>query len=250
MTFARIVCIIIIMNKYIPTILRKVVKLMKKVLSSVLVLAMVFAAIFALTGCQTRQKDIYTIANNSPATQITTSVQYVYENEIISAWYDILVDDTTNNAIVDYSFARYLSIDEGAATGGDFIEEKSGVIYYYKGLYHDKTEDGASDPWVSAAADAEFKFNLVKSLLINPTVTDEDTRLTATMTPENCKTMFGFDFDADGEISLEVLTNGVNLTDVNISCTTKSGAELVIETTYASRSEELDFSPIIGEVEE
>lgn len=250
MTFMGFICIIIIMNNYIPTILRKVVRLMKKVLSSVLILVLVFAALFAMTGCQTEQKDIYAIANSSPATQITTSVQYEFEDEIIAAWYDILVDDETNNAIVEYSYGRYLSIDEGAATGGDFLEESEGVIYYYNGVYYDKLGDTVSDPWVSAAADAEFKFNLVESLLISPVVSEDNTKLTATMTAENCKTMFGFDFDAEGEIDLEVLTNGVNLTDVNISCTTTSGATLVIETTYAPRSEELDFSLITGEEEE
>lgn len=223
---------------------------MKKVLSSVLVLTLAFAAIFALTGCQTGQEGIYSIANNCSATHITTSVQYVYGDETISTWYDILVDDATNNAIVEYEFEKYLSISEGVATGGDFIEEKSGVIYYYNGEYYDKTEDGVGAPWVSAAADAEFKFNLVESLLIEPTVNEDGTELVAKMTPENCKAMFGFDLDAEGEISLEVLTNGTNLTDVNIVCTTKNGATLVIETTYATRSGELDFSPIIGEVEE
>ncbi len=223
---------------------------MKKVLNSVLVLTLAFAAIFALAGCQAGQEEIYSIANNCSATQITTSVQYVYENETISTWYDILVDDA-NNAIIEYEIGKYLSISEGVATGGDFVEEDSGVIYYYNGEYYDKTEDdGVSDSWISAAADADFKFNLDKSLLIDPVVSEDGTELTAKMTSENCKTMFGFDLDADGEIHLEVLTNGINLTDVNISCTTKNGAVLVIETTYTTRSGELDFSPIIGEVEE
>lgn len=220
---------------------------MKKALSSVLLLILVFASLLALVGCQMGQNDIYTIANSSPATQITTEVEYVCKGEAFSSWYDILVDG--NNAIVDYRYQKYRTVDEGVETGGAYIKEDSGVIYYYNGVYYTKTEEGVSDSWVSEAADANFKFNLTESLLIAPKVTEDGTKLTATMTPENCKTMFGFDFGAEGELALEVVTNGVNLVDVNISCTTTNGAELKIMTTYATRTEELDFSMISDKVE-
>lgn len=221
---------------------------MKKALGSVLLLILVLASILALVGCQTEQNDIYTIANSSPATHITTEVEYVYDGEVFSCWYDILVDG--DDAIVDYRYQKYRTLDEGVETGGAYIEEQSGVIYYYDGVYHTKTEEGVSDSWVSAAADADFKFILVESLLISPKVSTDGTKLTATMTPENCETMFGFDFDAEGELTLEVVTNGVNLEDVNISCTTTNGAKLKFLTTYAARTEELDFSPIINKAEE
>ncbi len=193
------------------------------------------------------EKDIYTIANESTATSVTTQIDYTTaEGDALEGWF--AMQSEGNNAIITYEFSRLQTVEEAAENGLGRIVREEGKYYYIDGIYY---KSGEGTPWIGAPDDTEYKFNLDKSKLINPAVSNEGKMLVATMTPENCVEMFGFDIDAKDELVIVVETNGTNLTRLEISCTTVSGAQVFIRNSYSYNTElDLDFSEIIGEPEE
>ena len=192
-------------------------------------------------------RDIYTIANESNATSVTTQIDYTTaEGDSLDGWF--AMQSEGNNAIIDYEFSRLQTVEEAAENGLGRIVTEKGKYYYIDGIYY---KSGEGDPWIGAPDDTEYKFNLDKAKLISPSVSQDGKMLVASMTPENCVEMFGFDIDAKDELVLVIETNGTNLTRLEISCTTVSGATVYIRSSYSYNTElGLDFSEIIGEPEE
>ncbi len=192
-------------------------------------------------------RDIYTIANESTATSVTTQIDYTTaEGDSLDGWF--AMQSEGNNAIITYEFSRLQTVEEAAANGLGRIVREEGKYYYIDGIYY---KSGEGTPWIGAPDDTEYKFNLDPAKLINPSVSNDGKMLVATMTPENCQEMFGFDIDAKDELVISVETNGTNLTRLEISCTTVSGAAVYIRSSYSYNTElDLDFSEIIGEPEE
>ena len=193
---------------------------------------------------------LYDIANNSSATAITTSISYAPGGDnmadVFGGWYEI--KRSGNNMIVDYQYNRYRTVSEGAEIGEDsrFIEEK-GIIYYLDGKYYNH-DDETKTPWVDLPLDAGFKFKIDKAKLTSIKSTDSNS-VTAKMSKEACLEMFGLELAAEGDISLSIITNGVQLTELEISYVTTSGATVKILTTYSYNDLTLDFTPVIGEEE-
>lgn len=230
----------------------------KKLLIMLLIVVLVgggVVAAFAISGSLGDDKDdkgpssIYDIINNSTATAITTSMAYetADRSDSFSGWYEIKRDG--NDMIVDYTYDRYRTVEEGVTTGDTdrFVEEK-GVIYYLDGKYYNG-EDENKTPWVDLPLDASFKFKIEKEKLTAIKSSDANS-FTAKMTKEACLEMFGLDLSAEGDINLSVVTNGIQLTELGISYVTDSGASVSILTTYSYNDLTLDFTPITGEVEQ
>ena len=223
----------------------------KKIISLLLALSMLFGVALVLGSCNSNEedgpRDIYAIANESTATSVTTQIDYTTaEGDSLDGWF--AMQSEGNNAILTYEFSRLQTVEEAAENGLGRIVREEGKYYYIDGIYY-KSGDG--EPWIGAPDDTEYKFDLQESKLIDPSVSQDGKLLVATMTPENCVEMFGFDIDAKENLVLTVETNGTNLTRLEISCTTVSGASVYIRSSYSYNTElGLDFSEIIGEPEE
>ena len=192
--------------------------------------------------------DIYTIANNSTATAVTTRIGYAAPNgDDFNGWYVAKRQD--NNMIIEYEFDRYQTIEESVASGStDRFVSEEGVVYYLDGKYYD-SYDESKTPWVDAPLDVNFKFNISKDKLSN-IVTPSENIIYAAMTPEACLEMFGIEIDCEGTISLYLATNGVQLTEMQLVYTTDSGAVVTVFTTYSYNDLTLDFTPVTGDGEE
>lgn len=192
--------------------------------------------------------DIYSIANNSTATAITTKVGYAAPSgDDFGGWY--VAKRQGNNMIIEYEFDRYQTVEESLANGNtDRVVNEEGTIYYFNGKYYDSNDETLT-PWVDAPLTVNFKFNVSKDKLSN-IVTPNDNTLYATITPEACTEMFGIEIDCEGSISLYMATNGVQLTEMQLVYTTDSGATVTVFTTYSYNDLVLDFTPITGDSEE
>lgn len=223
----------------------------KKIISLLLALSMLFGVALMLGSCNSNEeevpRDIYAIANESAATSVTTQIDYTTaEGDSLDGWF--AMQSEGNNAILTYEFSRLQTVEEAAENGLGRIVREEGKYYYIDGIYY---KSGEGEPWIGAPDDTEYKFDLQESKLIDPSISQDGKMLVATMTPENCVEMFGFDIDANGDLVLTVETNGTNLTRLEISCTTVSGASVYIRSSYSYNTElGLDFSEIIGEPEE
>lgn len=227
----------------------------KRILSTFLCVALILTTALSLASCGLIQRifgkkqadDIYTIANNSTATAITTKIDYQAANgEDFGGWYVAKRDG--NNMIVEYEYDRYQTIEESMESGSSDRKVKEvGTVYYLNGKYYD-SGDAAKTPWVGSPLDVNFKFDLDKSKLSN-IVTPEDNVLYATMTPEACAEMFGITINCEETISLYIATNGVQITEMQMVYTTTSGASVTVFTTYSYNDLVLDFTPITGDPE-
>ncbi len=190
---------------------------------------------------------IYEVANNSSATSLTTNIGYVTASgDEFGGWY--VAQRQGSNMIITYEYDRFRTVEESVATGetGRKVAEE-GIVYYLDGKYYNDS-DADKTPWVGSPMDVSFIFKLDKSKL-STIITPNSNLLYATVTAENYKAMFGVELDAEGVITMSVESNGVQVTGVQVSYTTKSGAKVTAYTTYSYNDIELDFTPVTGEEE-
>ena len=217
---------------------------MKKIISLILVCLSVFGCAGALASCTgNNTPEIYSIASSVSATRTVTYVEYTTASgEELNGEY--IMDVEGNNSIFTYKYDRYRTTEEALTEGtADRIKHVEGALYYKDGKYSVNGE-----AWDAANPVAiEIKLNLDEELLNNTYVSKDGRTLTATLSPENAAKVLGTDLNAEGDISIEVLTNGTYLTSVNVFCNTVSGAEVVIRTSYSYNRIELDFPEIDAE---
>ena len=72
-------------------------------------------------------------------------------------------------------------------------------------------------------------------------LSEDGNSLTAEITPANATAVLGTDLAAEGNIAITATANGTYLTGITLSCTTKEGATVRIETSYSYNVLELVF---------
>ncbi len=200
---------------------------MKKL--TVLFLVLAILSSLCLTGCGLfggGNDEIYEIFAVSKPTRTTTEVSYVTTDGLsLSGFYVTSVEG--NNTIFDYEYQR-LAYPSESLDNGERVKTVKGVINYKDGVY----TSGEGGEWVPGTGTAfDLKLNLDKKLLNDVVISEDGTMLTANVTPENAVNVIGTNLNANGNISLTVKTNGVNLTAVEIGCTTDN-ATIAIRTSY------------------
>lgn len=217
---------------------------MKKFISLLLTLVLAFSCFAVLTACKGGEdepaddsaKICDTVKTSSP-TKIVTVVTYTdAKGEDLGGKYTTMIQG--EDSIFEYEYRRYRTPEEGVADGStEPIKTLTGKIYY-----KDHTYSAEGDQWdASTAVSADIKLDLQLEYLTSPTVSEDGTTLTATLTSENATKVLGTDLAAQGEISITVVTNGTNLTGIVLSCTTKTGAEVIVRTSYSYNPIELEF---------
>lgn len=208
---------------------------MKKTLSLLLALLMLVSCVLAMVSC--KKSAIYELAANSAPTVIVTAVDYIDADgtQLIG---DYTMSIEGDNSIFEFLYQRYRLPEDGVADDTyEMIKEKKGTIYYKDGAY---STDG--DEYEAEAPTAiQLRFNLDKDYLKDVSISEDDTVLTAKISPENAKHVLGTDLKAGGDISITVKTNGVNLTMVFVECVAVNGATVSIRTSYSYNSVNLEF---------
>ena len=208
---------------------------MKKTLSLLLALLMLVSCVLAMVSC--KKSAIYELAANSAPTVIVTAVDYIDADgtQLIG---DYTMSIEGDNSIFEFLYQRYRLPEDGVADDTyEMIKEKKGTIYYKDGAY---STDG--DEYEAEAPTAiQLRFNLDKDYLKDVSISEDDTVLTAKISPENAKHVLGTDLKAAGDISITVKTNGVNLTMVFVECVAVNGATVSVRTSYSYNSVNLEF---------
>ena len=196
---------------------------------------MLVGCVLAMVSC--KKSAIYELAANSAPTVIVTAVDYIDADgtQLIG---DYKMSIEGDNSIFEFLYQRYRYPEDGVAEDTyEMIKEKKGTIYYKDGAY---STDG--DEYEAEAPTAiQLRFNLDKDYLKDVSISEDDTVLTAKISPENAKHVLGTDLKAEGDISITVKTNGVNLTMVFVECVAVNGATVSIRTSYSYNSVNLEF---------
>lgn len=208
-----------------------------------IILLLVFS-LLSLTSCGLFEKlgfggvdatDICEIANNSNPTKITTEVSLTTnQGDALSSYYVTATDGT--NTVFEYDTEKLATPEDSLASGNfDRIVKEKGKIIYKDGAFYD--ENGEVLPTGSATA-YELKFFIDEKLLKDVTVSEDGYTLEAKVDAEDVKSLIGTDLEAKGQVTLTVVTNGVNLTNVTFSCTTASG-NMTVRTSYTYNPQDL-----------
>ena len=150
-----------------------------------------------------------------------------------------------NNSILDFKYERYATIEEEAdshkVTVEGAIAVKDGKT---KTIMTGAYAAGASD-WAAVIPSLQqlgaFKLNKT-DLPADYTLNSDGSKLTVSLSREEALKVIGVVIDATGEISLEALSNGKNISQITISYTAASGASVKVTTSYTYGTQTLDFS--------
>ena len=169
---------------------------MKKIVCLLLAIACLLAVV-SCGGSKTSISDI--VANSKPKT-VTTRVYYDGEDDL-SGTYVTMTDGT--NSVFEYEYQRYATIAEMAEGR---IKTVKGKIYYKDG----KVTANEGETWESAEINeiVDFSVNLDESKFKTYSVSRNGKTLTGTITSENSSRVLGSAIDADGDISIEIITDG------------------------------------------
>lgn len=210
---------------------------MKKSLCLIIALTLCLGCVMCLASCSEEPvRDIYAIAADLNPTRTTTFVEYTTKDgEKLNGEYVLEVEG--GDSIFTYTYERFRTADEAIADGSsEPIKTIEGAVYCKDGKY---SSDGVV--WGSSPVPTEIKFNLDKSKLSDINLSADGRTLTAVLTKEAAVDVLGTDLSAEDYLILTVTSNGTYLTGVTVICTTESGAEVTVRTSYSYNKITLEF---------
>lgn len=207
------------------------------------ILLLVFS-LLSLTSCGLFNKEnkdlpegasaIYEITENSKPTKITTEVHYTTGmNDTLEGYYVTTTDGS--DAIFEYYYERLATPAESIESGNsDRIISFEGIINYKDGVYF-----GDEEEWRPGTGTAmDLKFDIDPELLKDVVVNEDGNVLDAKVSADNLASIIGTDLNAVGDATISLVTNGVNLTSVTVSCTTANGA-VTIRSSFTYNQQDL-----------
>lgn len=217
---------------------------MKKIISLLLSLTLMLGCMLVLGSCGNPEEPEFTVATicnmteSTAATKTVTLIDYVKANgDTINDVYTMIVDG--DDSIFEYVRTRMITPAEALELGvsGRYYTEPTQHVYFKDGLY---STNGAD--WTAAAPSlSTIKLELKEEYLTGAAITESGTDLTAKISGENIKKVFGVELDVDGDFTIEIETDGTNLARINIYGKTSSGASLSINTSYTYSKQTLNF---------
>ena len=213
---------------------------MKRIVCLLLALICVFVAVSCDSTKKTLKKGTLktigeTVESSSP-TKIVTRTEYVGV-DTLTAMYVTQIDRASGKSQFDFEYDRYSKIEEMVPGG---IKTTSGTIYY---AADGSVTSSTGDAWSAdeALGYLSDSIQLDKSGFKSHELSDNGNDLKAYVAAEDSLRVFGSNIDAEGDILLEVDTNGTYLYSIKISYTAKgTGAVVVVNTSY-------DYSLIVLE---
>ncbi len=215
---------------------------MKKLFSLILALAalLCFAGCDGLSTVTPPSEDIYKVITSSEPTTITTQVSYVIENDVtLAATYITRLDG--DDSIFEYEYQRLATSADVELYPDSYIITKSGTTYYKDGLY----SYNEGDTWEANGPAPEFAefygLSIKKTNLHDAEISEDGKTLTASIKPRKINDALGVDLSiaADTMVDIVIKTNGIRLTDIEISYTTPNGAFVTVGTSYSYSQNDL-----------
>ncbi len=147
-----------------------------------------------------------------------------------------------NNSILDFKYDRYATIEEAAPSHKVTVE---GAIAVKDGKTKTIGDSYGGGDWVAVIPSLQqlgaFKLNKAE-LPADYKLSADGKTLTVSLTRAEALKVIGVVIDATGEIALEVVSNGKNISQITISYTAASGASVKVTTSYTYGTQNLDFS--------
>lgn len=148
---------------------------------------------------------------------------------------------SNNNSILDFKYDRFATVEEAA---DDYIVTVEGAIAIKDGMT--KTiGNGLDSEWAAVIPSVHqlSAFKLDKANLpADYTLSADGKKLTVALDQAEAFKVMGVVIDANGEITLEVESNGKNVSAIYVSYVATSGASVKISTSYTYGVQNLDFS--------
>lgn len=200
---------------------------MKKIISLLLMLVLAFS----MSSCGEGSSGVLSLVESASPTRISTVTAYVVsDTEVYNGNYTMSIEG--NDSIFEFTYERPASIEEKAS--GAKVSE-SGVVYYKDGLY---SYDGSE--WNAEAPSAvKISFNLKREYF--DTCTESGNNLVATVSGENIAKVLGSAIGVDGAVTIEVKTNGIYVTRIDVDYKSTNGATVSVATSYTYDEIDLKF---------
>ena len=226
---------------------------MKKIICLILALATMF--IFVSCGeCETHvdeNKDgicdeceasvevpgaaIFAMAAESDPTMVSTIVSVTKEDVSYTSNYTTSIY-SVNNFVHEYTIQRTADLTDDVEVA---IVEKTAKIEYNAGAYtYYEYVDGAYTDGVAMSEAPVVEYLYVKNAIsadnISEFTIDKSGKImTATISKEQCQTIFGVSVDAKDNITLTITTNGVRLAKISLLYTRTDGTIVSSDTSYS-----------------
>lgn len=220
-------------------------RLMGFKMKKIVLLLLVASLLTVLPGCSLLEKvgiggnkevtKICEIANQSVPTTVITSVSFVTnKNESLAGHYTTKTDGT--NMIFTFNCERFATPAESIELGDDSRKIVSvGTVNYKDGVFF----SAEGDEWRPGSGTSfDLKFNVDKNLFKEASVSEDGAVLTCKVAKENLPAIIGTDLNAIGDAEITLATNGVNLTRIEIVCSTANG-KFTINTSYTYNRQDL-----------
>lgn len=208
---------------------------MKKIISLLLLLACTIGFVACSPATTPEKKDIFSLAQSSASpTRIVTDVTYQEKDGGSTYGGHYVTESEGQNAIMTYEYTRPARLDEAAESETKTVK---GTMYYKDGKV--STDGDAYE--TEAFTFTGGAFNLDRTLLTDIRISEDERTLTAVIAAENAEKVLGAALQAEGAITLTVKSNGVYITNVNITYTSPSGAAVAVRTSRSYNTIKLDF---------
>lgn len=212
---------------------------MKKIVCLLLVLA----CSFAMFACGDKGKSdvdgISKIVNESLATKIVTQVDYVpVDDDALSGIYTTSVDRNSKKSQFTFVYSRYATVEE-MHTG--YTKTVEGSVWYDSNGQVSRDEGDTWEP-NDAPAYLSHSLDISAARFVSVTISEDGTDLTAEIAPSETKRVFGTEISAEGNVVLNVDTNGTYLYEIKVTYTAKdTGAKVTVVTSYDYGEVKFDF---------
>ena len=208
---------------------------MKKIICLFLVLVCALACVSCDKGGETpiigKKGTFETVketVNTSLPTKIVTRTEYVGK-DTLTAMYVTKIDRTSGKSQFEFNYQKYAEVEELLP---DAIKSISGTVYYGADGTVTSSTGETWDPKDTLTYLPE-NLNLEEIGFKTYEIVDNGNDLKGYIASSDSKRIFGSKIDADGDIAIEIDTNGVYLYNIKITYTAKdTGATVVVNTSY------------------
>ena len=218
-------------------------------MKKIICLLLIRACSFAMFSCKKKGggsdvSAISKIVNESSATEIVTKVDYVpVDDEALTGIYTTSVDRASGKSKFHFEYSRYAKVEE---LHSGYIKTVIGTVWYDANgdVSHDEGETWEPN---TVTAYLPYSLDISEARFASFTISEDGTDMTAEVTAAESKRAFGIEIAAEGNISLEVVTDGTYLYEVTITYTAKdTGALVQVTTSYDYGKVEFDFGIDVG----
>jgi len=221
---------------------------MKKFLLLLLSLTLVFSC---LVSCGLKKNDndnkidaekgtveyVAAIVAQSLPTKIVTQTKYVSDDDVFEGFYETEIDRANKKTEFSFEYQRIAIPGEDISDG--YKKTEKGLVQFREG---EVLRSEGSDWETLGEGYLNLSLSVVQSMLKTYTVSEDSFDLTSTVAVENTQRVFGSAINAEGDVTLDIDTNGKYLYSVKISyVSADTGALVEVNTSYEYAPVTFDF---------